>query len=169
VSTTPDYEGLLKLLPRLKRFPDATGETSLTPAEATKIRSLGFRAEPGKWNIPFVPFGFVRDSPFEWASQQPPPIGVTQPDWPGRDVEQPWQVSLAEELPDLQRRMLRAVEKAGSRISKRRLQQKFWRASAEEFNAGLSELIHRGFLRREGKLILLAVLRVTRQTEGIRR
>ena len=158
-TTALDYEGLLKLLPRLNRFPDATGETTLTPAEAAEIRALGFWAGPGKWNIPFVPFEFVRHTVFEWAARQPredsggavPQKGTIERD----DVEQPRQVSGAEGLSRLGQRMIRAVGKAGGRIRKRHLQKKFWRAHAKEFRRSLSEVVQAGFLRMEGQSFVL--------------
>ena len=164
-TTAPNYEGLLKLLPCLRKFPDAIGETTLTPAEAAEVCALGFRAAAGKWNIPFIPFRFVRDTPFEWVSQ----LAHTGSDDPQNrdlrgtvtqsraivrdDVTQPQQPSVTELL---QQKMLRAVEKAAGRIPKRHLQQKFWRTNAKEFNTGLTKLIHGGLLRVEGKLILLS-------------
>src|SRR5713226_9706383 len=60
---TPDYATLVKLLPLLRRLPDATGETTLTPEEAAKIRSFGFTTEVGRWKVPPVPPELVRDSP----------------------------------------------------------------------------------------------------------
>jgi hypothetical protein len=68
MSLAPDYEGLLKLLPRLRQFPDATGQTSLVAAEATEIRSLGFWAEAGPWRVPALPPELTRDTMFESLS-----------------------------------------------------------------------------------------------------
>ena len=59
----PDYASLVSLLPRLKRLPDALGETTLTPEEAVKIQALGFVANEGRWQIPPVPPELVRDNP----------------------------------------------------------------------------------------------------------
>lgn len=53
--------GLLSQLIALKRLPDAIGETTLTPEEASKIRSLGFAADPGPWKVPPVPPQLVGD------------------------------------------------------------------------------------------------------------
>lgn len=167
-TSTPDYEGLLKLFPRLTRFPDATGETTLTSAEAAEIRALGFQAEAGEWNIPFIPFQFVRDTPFDWASQLPHTGSHDAQDRDLRgtatqsraivrdDVTQSQQASGQEGPSRLGQRMIRAAKRAGGRIPKRRLQQKLWRTTAKEFNDGLSELIHTGSLKVEGKIILLA-------------
>jgi hypothetical protein len=114
----PDYERLLKLLPRLNRFPDAIAETTLTSEEAGKIRALGFHAEAGRWKIPWIPFEVVRDGPFEWASHQTVAVDVQAQDseaaiprdTPGQDdVEQRQQASTIEGLPKLHQRMLRAV------------------------------------------------------------
>jgi hypothetical protein len=68
VSATPDYEGLLKLLPRLNRFPDAIGETTLTLEEAEKIRRLGFAADAGPWRVPALPPELTRDTMSETLS-----------------------------------------------------------------------------------------------------
>ena len=59
----PDYSNLVRLLPVLRRLPDATGETTLTPEEAAKIRSLGFTAESGRWQCPPLPPQLTRDNP----------------------------------------------------------------------------------------------------------
>lgn len=166
-TAAPDYEGLLKLLPRLRRFPDATGETAITPAEAVEIQELGFPAEAGKWNIPFIPFEFVRDSPFEWASRQPQTVpidgqgkdlrsAIPQGGTNGRqDVEQRRQVSGTEGRCWLEQRMIRAIEKAGGRMLKRCLQKKFWRTRADEFRRALSAAVQAGFLRIEGQSVVL--------------
>jgi hypothetical protein len=50
-----------KLLPRLKRFTDATGGTTLTPAEAGEVRALGFPAEAAMAEHPLHSF-WVRQS-----------------------------------------------------------------------------------------------------------
>jgi|SRR5437588_8465459 len=54
-TTASDYPGLVKLLPLLRTFPDALGETTLTTEEAAHIRSLGFAAEAGRWKVPPLP------------------------------------------------------------------------------------------------------------------
>src|SRR6266852_5301260 len=59
----PNYATLVKLLPVLHRLPDATGETTLTPEEAAKIRSFGFTAESGRWKCPPLPPQLTRDNP----------------------------------------------------------------------------------------------------------
>lgn len=63
MSPTPDYTSLVKLLPVLRRLPDATGETTVTPEEAAKIRSFGFTAASGKWKCPPLPPQLTRDNP----------------------------------------------------------------------------------------------------------
>ncbi len=60
---TPDYATLVKLLLVLRRLPDATGETTLTPEESAKVRSLGFTAESGRWKCPPLPPQLTRDNP----------------------------------------------------------------------------------------------------------
>ncbi len=60
---TPDYATLVKLLLVLRRLPDATGETTLSPEEAAAIRSLGFTAESGRWKCPPLPPQLIRDNP----------------------------------------------------------------------------------------------------------
>jgi len=60
---TPDYATLVKLLPILRRLPDAIGETTLTPEEAAKIRSFGFAANSGRWKCPPLPPPLTRDNP----------------------------------------------------------------------------------------------------------
>ncbi len=60
---TPDYATLVKLLLVLRRLPDATGETTLSPEEAAAIRSLGFTAESGRWKCPPLPPQLTRDNP----------------------------------------------------------------------------------------------------------
>jgi hypothetical protein len=60
---TPDYAILVKLLLVLRRLPDATGETTLTPEEAAKVRSLGFAAESGRWKCPPLPPQLTHDNP----------------------------------------------------------------------------------------------------------
>jgi hypothetical protein len=58
----PDYAALVNLLPVFRRLPDATGETTLTPEEAAKIRSFGFAAESGRWKCPPLPPELTRDN-----------------------------------------------------------------------------------------------------------
>ena len=60
---TPNYALLVKLLPLLRRLPDATGETTLTPEEAAQINSFGFVAESGEWKCPPLPPQLTRDNP----------------------------------------------------------------------------------------------------------
>src|SRR6266404_4604394 len=59
-TTASDYPRLVKLLPLLRTFPDALGETTLTTEEAARIRSLGFAAEAGRWTVPPLPPELVR-------------------------------------------------------------------------------------------------------------
>lgn len=60
---TPDYAALVKLVPVLRRLPDATGETTLMPEEAARIRSFGFTAESGRWKCPPLPPQLTCDNP----------------------------------------------------------------------------------------------------------
>ena len=60
---TPNYATLVKLLPILRRLPDAVGETTLTSEEAAKIRSFGFAANGGRWKCPPLPPPLTRDNP----------------------------------------------------------------------------------------------------------
>lgn len=79
-TASPDYENLLRLLFRLKRFPDDIGETTLTPAEAMEIRALGFRADPGRWKVPALPPDLTRDTSFEgWSTGWFTPRSEPQP------------------------------------------------------------------------------------------
>jgi hypothetical protein len=68
MSDTPDYGALIELLPLLRRMPDVTGETALTPEEAERIRSLGFEAEIGPWMVPPLPPALTRDTMWESLS-----------------------------------------------------------------------------------------------------
>jgi hypothetical protein len=68
MSTAPDYGSLVERLFTLKRLPDAVGETTLTPEEASDIRSLGFHAKAGPWKVPALPPELTRDTIFETLS-----------------------------------------------------------------------------------------------------
>jgi hypothetical protein len=61
--STRDYESLVRLLPTLRNLVDACGEVMLTSEEASKIRSLRFSAEAGRWKCPPLPPHLTRDNP----------------------------------------------------------------------------------------------------------
>jgi hypothetical protein len=71
-SCEPDYRGLvLRVLPSLKNFGyvcAACPELTISEEEAKKIRALGFRAQDGRWRVPYIPFFIVRDGPLEWTA-----------------------------------------------------------------------------------------------------
>ena len=62
-NTPPDYLNLVKLLLVLHNLVDACGEVVITFQEASKIRALGFPAEPGRWKCPPLPPELTRDNP----------------------------------------------------------------------------------------------------------
>jgi hypothetical protein len=67
----PDYWGLVTLLLSLKNYRylcAACPELTISKEEAQKIQALGFRAQAGRWKIPYIPFWIVRDGPLEWAA-----------------------------------------------------------------------------------------------------
>jgi hypothetical protein len=61
--STPDYESLVRLLPTLHNLVDACCEMMITAEEASKIRSLGFSADAGRWKCPPLPPNLTRDNP----------------------------------------------------------------------------------------------------------
>jgi|SRR5215472_3368605 len=137
----PDYAALFKTLFTLKRLPDTIGETTLTPEEASEICSLGFAASPGRWRVPPLPPDLTRDTSFEgWSAgwfasrvETQAIARITEEDGAREekiplcdernDADEPQQLS-GKILSLLERRMIRAVEKAGGKIAKRRLQKK---------------------------------------------
>jgi hypothetical protein len=194
MSAAPDYLGLVKLLPALRVFPDAIGETTITFEEAARIRSLGFAAEAGRWKVPPVPLDLVRDSPLlehlsaGWDSRNAAPITVPQrqgernnevasgqvlkpaptlqsspsgsPAARQHTTETSQPVSLIHSLgqdPEPDRKLvekalskiLAAVDRAGGKITRRRLQQKLWRYSAEVFNRALRAAVRHGCITLE--------------------
>ena len=177
-TTAPNYEGLLKLLYRLKRFPDAIGVTTLMPAEAMEIRALGFRADPGRWKVPALPPDLTRDTSFEgWSTgwftlrSEPQPISASvenqarQARIPSCDTSHPDIVTPSRETKEqrLMRSMRGAVKRRG-RIKLRRLQQLMGRHSACLFRRVLEQLIVNRTMRLEDGCVVLAQS-VTHATE----
>lgn len=69
MSSAPDYAALLKLLPVLRNWVDATGEVTLTDEEAERVRSLGFTdARAGRYRFRPFPYELVADTLFEFLS-----------------------------------------------------------------------------------------------------
>jgi hypothetical protein len=179
MSTASDYAALVKQLPTLRNLVDACGEVTLTAEEAAKLRSLGFRAEEGRWKVPPVPPDLVRDNPLlehlsiGWDSGRNEaasiPIQITAPQvkdagatvqhQPAREAEicgryemshRPTATSTQApagahlEACELASKILTAVERNRGEITRRTLQQKFWRYKATIFNQALRQLARCG-------------------------
>ncbi len=135
-----DYASLVWVLTRLWQIPDGEGRTTLTREEAELVRRCGFRARAGaNWLCPPLPHRLVVDNPLLRHLSDRPDLLRN-----GRRASRWTRGSLP--FLQLESRMSGTVYHApGFCITRRELQQHYWRLGAPFFNYVMDRLAADGF------------------------
>lgn len=152
------YQILIDTVSILQDVPDALGYTYLTEHEAAQIRSCGFWAAAGLWEVPALPHELVAGNGLleclsDWsleANRRVPLHGSASctmtPGW--IKVELQGMTAPPADLTSVQspdeKRILSLLPKQSGVMLKRRLQQGLWRMGSRRYKSALRSLERRG-------------------------